>query len=264
MKAIILAAGEGKRLRPLTKNKPKCMIQLFGKSLLEWQIKTFQECGIHDIIVVTGYHNETINFSNIKCIKNQKFNQTNMIESLFCAKDYLNQDVIISYGDIVFERKIIKNLMDSNNNFSIVVDLDWKDYWNIRFKNPILDAESLKMDQTGTIQNIGQKVTSLSEIEGQYIGLMRFKAEGIEFLKKFYESMKTKALNGENPLNKSIPFEKSYMTDLLYALIKNGQKLKAVTTHNGWLELDTIEDFQLYTKMYKEGTITKFIKLKCF
>ena len=61
MNAIILAAGQGKRLASLTKNKPKCMINLFGKTLLEWQVSVFKKCGISDISVVTGYHSELIN-----------------------------------------------------------------------------------------------------------------------------------------------------------------------------------------------------------
>ena len=65
MKAIILAAGEGKRLRPLTNNTPKGLVNLFGKSLLQWQIETFRSCQIDDISVVRGYLSKMIKFENI-------------------------------------------------------------------------------------------------------------------------------------------------------------------------------------------------------
>ena len=60
MNAIILAAGKGERLHPLTENKPKCLVELFGKSLLQWQISAFHEFGIDDITVVSGYKSEEI------------------------------------------------------------------------------------------------------------------------------------------------------------------------------------------------------------
>ena len=69
LKVIILAAGQGERLRPLTKNLPKCMVNLFGKSILERQIDIFQKLGIDDISVVTGYCEQKINIKNIKKLK---------------------------------------------------------------------------------------------------------------------------------------------------------------------------------------------------
>ena len=102
MKAIILAAGKGTRLTPFTDNFPKGMIKLFNKTLIEMQIENFQMCGITDITIVTGYKSEKISFPKIKIIKNEFFDSTNMNESLFCAKEELNDSVIISYSDIIF------------------------------------------------------------------------------------------------------------------------------------------------------------------
>ena len=108
MNAIILAAGKGERLRPLTDNRPKCLVKLFGKSILEWQIESFQNLGITDITVVTGYLSDLINFPSVKIIKNNKFNTTNMLETLFCAETSFTNSTIISYGDIIFESSILK------------------------------------------------------------------------------------------------------------------------------------------------------------
>ena len=88
IKGIILAAGEGKRLKHLTKNCPKCMVRLFGKSLLQYQIETFRKCGIKDITVIKGHKGEMINFSGIKYYDNKDYKSTNMVETLFCAEDY--------------------------------------------------------------------------------------------------------------------------------------------------------------------------------
>ena len=114
MNAIILAAGKGERLKPLTQNIPKCLVKLFGKSLLDWQIETFHKLGIFDITVITGYKSEFISSLEIKKIVNKRFESTNMVETLFCAQSELKDSTIVSYGDIIFEEKIMKKLVGSS------------------------------------------------------------------------------------------------------------------------------------------------------
>ena len=105
LKSIILAAGQGNRLRPLTNEKPKCMVELFGKSLIEHQINAYTSCNISDINIVTGFRSDSITISNVRYFRNEHYEITNMVESLFCAEEILNGNVIVSYGDIIFENK---------------------------------------------------------------------------------------------------------------------------------------------------------------
>lgn len=261
MKAIILAAGEGKRLRPLTNNTPKCMVNLFGKSLLQWQIETFRSCQIDDISVVTGYRSELINLPRLKIFQNKKFETTNMVESLFCASQELSEQTIVSYGDIIFEKKVLDKLIQSKADFSVIVDKNWKRYWEIRFDNPLNDAESLKIDTDDNITSIGKKTQKIDEIEGQYIGLMKFQNTGLEKIKKFYEKIKSQSTNNSNPINPLVSFQQSFMTDFLQGLINDGCKLKAVEIENGWLELDTINDYNKYTELYSKNKLSEFIDL---
>ena len=72
-----------------------------------------------------------------------------MVESLFCASQELNEQTIVSYGDIIFEKKVLDKLIQSKADFSVVVDKNWKRYWEMRFDNPLDDAESLKIDTDG-------------------------------------------------------------------------------------------------------------------
>ena len=261
MKAIILAAGEGKRLRPLTNNTPKCLVNLFGKSLLQWQIETFRSCQIDDISVVTGYRSKLINLPELKIFQNKKFETTNMVESLFCASQELSEQTIVSYGDIIFEKKVLDKLIQSKADFSVIVDKNWKRYWEIRFDNPLNDAESLKIDTDDNITSIGQKTQKIDEIEGQYIGLMKFQNAGLEKIKKFYEKTGSQSTNNSNPLNPLVSFQQSFMTDFLQGLINDGCKLKAVEIENGWLELDTINDYNKYTELYSKNKLSEFIDL---
>ena len=259
MKAIVLAAGEGKRLQPLTLSSPKCLVNLFGKSILEWQLQVFRSCNINDISIVTGYLKDMIKFDDVTYFENPKFSTTNMVETLFCAKDKLEDSVIVSYGDIIFQKDVLQKLINSKDDISVVIDKKWKKYWEIRTTQPLNDVESLVLEN-GFIQNIGQKVSSLDEIEGQYIGLMKFQNEGLEFLKTFYHSAKNESFM-DNIMNPDIPFEKSYMTDLLQGLINSGCKLKAVLIENGWLELDNYHDYEVYNKKFKDKTIFEFFSL---
>jgi len=259
MNAIILAAGQGKRLHPLTLAKPKCMIELFGNSLLEKQLSVFRKCGINDITVVTGYKSETIDFPNVSYIENKNFMNTNMIESLFSAVENFSDSTIVSYGDIIFEEKILKKLINSKNDFSIIIDKKWERYWKIRSNNPINDLESLELDDKQNIISIGKKVKTLNEIEGQYIGLMKFQNYAIRKIKSFYSLCKeTYHTTHSNPLNSRLPFENSYMTDFLQGLIDSGNELKSIPIENGWLELDTIDDYNLYTDENLNKKITEF------
>jgi len=262
MNAIILAAGKGERLRPLTNKIPKCMVKLFDKTILKYQIDVFRSCKINDITVVTGYEADKIKMEGVNFLHNQNYDTTNMVETLFCAKEKLTENVIISYGDIIFEKQVLQKLINSNWDSSVIIDNQWKKYWQMRFENPLDDVESLRIDENGLITNIGMKVNSLEEIQGQYIGLMKFKNEGVKNLKKIYEKAKLKSVKGVNLLNENIPFEKSYMTDLIQAMINEGVKINAVKITNGWLELDSIDDYNLYQKKNNEGTISELISLK--
>ena len=259
MNAIILAAGEGKRLHPLTLTKPKCMVELFGKPILERQLSIFKKCGIDDICIVTGFKSELINYPNVDYIKNPNFMKTNMLESLFCASKKFTESTIVSYGDILFEQQVLKKLIDSKSDFSIIIDKQWEKYWKIRSNNPLTDLESLRHDDMQNITSIGQKVSDLNEIQGQYIGLMKFQNNAIKIIKSFYaKSKETFESTNLNPLNSSLSFENSYMTDFLQGLINYGQKLKAISIENSWLELDNIDDYKLYTNKNLEKQILEF------
>lgn len=263
MRAIILAAGQGIRLRPLTDKIPKCLLEFSGKTILDRLIQTFRSCDINDIIIVRGYRSDCINFPGIHYYNNEKFSKTSMVESLFCAKKEIEDSVIISYADIIFEKNVLKKLIESKDDVCGVVDKDWEKYWKIRTSEPLSDAESLVLDKNNYILNIGEKnLKNIEKIDGQFIGLIKFQNSGITVLKDFYERMRSESSNGYNQLNPSLGFEQSTLTNLLQGLIKSGQKIKAVLIKNGWLEFDTLNDYKIYNNMLKNNTIKKLISLE--
>ena len=188
MKIIVLAAGQGTRLRPLTENVPKCMVPLKGKPLIDYQLDLFKSKSINDITIVGGYLIEKLKSKNVNLITNKVYATTNMVHSLFCAEKELNDDVIISYGDIVYNEKVLQKLIDSNENISIVVDKNWKEYWTARMDDPLVDAETLKI-KDGKIIEIGKKPNHYDDIEGQYIGLIKFSKKILKEIVQFYNGL---------------------------------------------------------------------------
>ena len=178
-----------------------------------------------------------------------------MVETLFCAKDELKNETIVSYGDIIFEEKIVQKLIDSQSDMSVIVDEKWHDVWKLRFENPLNDAESMRINESGNITNLGQPVSNIDEIQGQFIGLMKFKNKGINDLKTYYDDAKKLSKGKNNPLNPTLPFENSYMTDLLNYLISVGCELKAIKIQNGWLELDSLSDYELYKNLNQTNSL---------
>ena len=136
-RALILAAGQGTRLMPITIDKPKCLVDLFGKSILQRQVDTFIESGITNIHVVAGYLSHKIKNFGFSISINSEYYKTNMVETLFSARSFIEQngDLIISYGDIIFEQKNLDLLLNSNDEISLMIDKQWKDLWKIRIEN---------------------------------------------------------------------------------------------------------------------------------
>ena len=145
MRAIILAAGEGKRLRPYTNDRPKCMVEIEGVSLIDRQIKILRSKGVEEIIIIGGYKSDMLEGKGNKLVTNPRYHETNMVWSLFCAEEFLVGDVIISYGDIVYSSKIISALVNSNYDISVTIDMNWESYWRDRNEESLRRCRNLEI-----------------------------------------------------------------------------------------------------------------------
>jgi choline kinase len=238
MKSIILAAGEGTRLRPYTNSRPKCLVEVDGKSLLDRQLEILKSAGVSDNVVVGGYLADQLKDKGSRFYLNPRYDETNMVWTLFCAEEELDSELIVTYGDIVYSKDVLKSLLKSDADISLTIDLDWQQYWEDRLEDPLDDAETLKLDDDGMILELGQKPKSLNEIEGQYMGLMKFSLKGLRVLKEIFYRGKKDGKIGSKPV------ENAYMTDLLQAIINYGTKIQSVPVHGGWIEIDTVDDLE--------------------
>lgn len=244
MKIIILAAGQGTRLRPLTDNKPKCMVELHGKPLLHHQLETLEKCGVEkqNIALVAGYLQEALIAPGIKQYRNDDYDKTNMVGTLFAAEDCMqeDEDLIISYGDIVYTPEVFNKLLTTQGELVIAADLDWYKLWKLRMDNPLDDAETFKMTDTGKVLELGKKPQTQADAEAQYIGLIKIAGNKVKDFIQHYKNMdKAATYDGKDYAN-------MYMTSLLQHLIDNGWHAQAALINNGWLEVDSLEDLEAY------------------
>ena len=255
---MILAAGQGTRLRPLTNHKPKCLVPLLDKPLLAHQYQVLQQCGIQDIQVVCGFCAEQIRELGYACIENPHYANTNMVSSLFCARAVLRkaaarqQDVIIAYGDIVYQADNLRAVLDSRAEIAVMTDRKWRDLWHLRMQDPLMDAETLKTDTRNHIIELGKKPKGYDDIQGQYTGLFKFRADKILDIIRFYEHL------DQNLSYDGKDFNNMYMTTFLQLLIDNNFQTKAVWVDNGWLEIDSVADLEVYESLAKQGRLDNF------
>jgi L-glutamine-phosphate cytidylyltransferase len=255
--AIILAAGRGTRLHKYTADLPKGMLLVNGKTIIERQIETYRRNGIHNIVVVRGYMADKIPYSDVKYFFNDRFATTNMVESLFVAETEFHGDVIISYADIIFEDRVLKLAIDDQRDISVLVDMDWHDYWKARYGRVDFDTESLTLGLDDTIVELGKSDPPIEEIDGRYVGMLRLSSNGVAAFRDLYFRAREQ-FAGKAWINN---FEQAFMTDFLQALIANGQKIFACKTKRGWYEFDTNEDYEIFNKLVLDKSIGRFIEI---
>ena len=150
------------------------------------QLKILKAEGLNDILMIGGYKADMLKTKDAKLKINPRYHETNMVWTLFSAEEDLEGDLIVSYGDIVYSQDILQNLLKSNLDIAVTIDKDWESYWVARNENPLDDAETLKLREDGTIFEIGKKPKSLDEIDGQYMGLMKFSQKGVKQIKQIW------------------------------------------------------------------------------
>lgn len=257
MRAIILAAGQGTRLRPYTDSIPKCMVELAGKPLLHHQLKVLRDAGLSKILLVGGYRAERLNAEGVEIELNPKFATTNMVSTLFCAEEWMQEgeDLIIAYGDIIYEPKVLQSLLAADAPIAISVDKQWQRLWEARMEDPLKDAETLKLQEGNRVIEVGKKPQSLEEIQGQYMGLIKVRGDTVKQFRKAWHSLDRDAhYDGQD-------FDNMYMTSFIQHLIDTGVVVQAAFTDGGWIEVDSVEDLDFYNQLHKAGTQDKFVTL---
>jgi len=238
MRAIILAAGRGSRLGALTQEQPKCLTLLAGKSLLDWQLEALRGAGISQIGIVRGYLAEKLARSGLAYFANPRWTESNMVESLLCAGVWLEREpFILSYADLAYPAQAILALKDEPGDIVVAYDPHWFELWQARFENPLADAETFEIDPQGRLTEIGARATTRDQIQGQYMGLLKFSVAGWNRTREFLNSLD------------AAQRQRLDMTALLRLLVAAGWTIQTVPVACRWYEVDNENDLQIYSSL---------------
>jgi phosphoenolpyruvate phosphomutase len=251
VKAVILAAGFDERLMPLVSDRPKAMLEVKGKSILGRQVDALQQSGIRQIAVVRGYKKEQMNLPNVRYYDNDAFEDSGEIESLMSAGAELEGPVIVLYGDILFDRHILDRLLESADDITIACDRSWPDTRDRRDAAGLdLVVESpaprrhhrfLSDEQSVRVTTIGARLDPW-RATAEFIGMAKLSARGCEILRDVYRDLRESRAG--QPVHESATLAAAKLTDLLHEVIRRGHPVASVGVYQGWLEVDTFDDYR--------------------
>lgn len=219
-------------MKSLTDDRPKCLVDFRGKPLLDWQIGALREAGVEEIGVVTGYRREMLAARGLKEFHNPRWAQTQMVSSLACASSWLQErPCIVSYSDIFYAANAIRSLIETAADIAITYDPNWLVLWKERFTDPLIDAETFRLRADGRLAEIGLRPKTVEEVQGQYMGLLRFTPRGWSEVKRI-RSLLTPAER-----------DTMHMTGTLQKIVEAGRLPIAAVPYAGqWGEFDSDQD----------------------
>ena len=243
--AVVLAASRGKGLEALTEDKPKVMLPVAGKPLLRWMVDGFKKQGVNDITVVGGYRAEAIDRAGIKVVVNERHAETGELASLACAIDKLRDDTVIAYGDLMFRSYILRDLLDSEADFCVVVDSSATQPGG----EGLVQASGTTRDlafcssadtrelfgQRITLQRIAPSVNPMEpqRVDGQWAGLVSVRGKGLARMQAMVAKLRERK-----------DFDKLDVPALLNALVAAGEQIDVVYVHGHWRNVNDLEDFR--------------------
>ena len=224
MKAVILAAGLGLRLSGLTLGKPKCLLELHGKSILRHQLDLLDACGVTEITIITGFGAESIRAhapETARFVHYPDFASTNNLLTLHYCRHLLVDELLVLFADVLLSRKALQDCISCPADFALLVDSSRCLAGTMRVR--LLD---------NAITDIGSHIPT-TEGHGNFVGVARFSKPGSELLSA--ELVQIAAARDCSA---------AYYTDALASLAAKGHRLECVRVDkNSWLEVDTKEDY---------------------
>ncbi|MGH6636922.1 MAG: phosphoenolpyruvate mutase [Gammaproteobacteria bacterium] len=236
-RAVILAATRGHALKDLTAHKPKVMVPVAGKPLLARLVAEFKRQGVNDLAVVAGYRADAIDVPGVRVALNPRHEQTGELASLACARQELEGNAVILYGDLLFRGYILRDLLERRDPLVAVVDSAMTaapisgtpDY---AYCNAIDDRSYLDQD-VDLLSVSNQPECELGKPVGRWIGMIKANGEGSRWL---HEAL--------NELIKQEDFDRLGVPDLLNYLVAQGKRIKVLYIHGHWLDVNSLEDLE--------------------
>ena len=243
MKAVIIAAGRGKRLGPHTQQRPKCLVEVAGRTILDRQLESFRHNGIRDICVITGWQGHLIDRPGLSYRRNQDWERNNILLSLSHAHDFLDDETIVTYSDLVMTpatlAPLVAHVMD--RPFALQADTDYAAYYQGRSDHPVGEAESIIWDeQTMAVREVGKRIPHKEATMGEFTGVWRLSREGCLLWTQAFRQAQQET--GDGPFGYAPCFTQAFLTDLMMWLMARGVGFSAVPGRRQVMEIDTEQD----------------------
>ena len=239
MKSIIIAAGSGRRIPEFSKIIPKSLIKINKKSILKRQIDLMTKSKINQIAIVKGFKSNKIQYKKKKYFYNKNYKKNEQLDSLFSAKEWFTDDLLITFSDIIYDESIIKKMTRCKHNFTIAVQKNWKKKYKKRFDHPINQADKVLI-KNNNIKDIGKKLSE-GKTNGEFLGIFKISKEICNIFINHYKILK-----------KTKKTEKLQIHDFFRYLIKKNINIKPTYVNGKYMEIDTYNDFKIAKEMFNE------------
>jgi choline kinase len=248
-RAILVAAGRGRRLGAHTDEIPKCMVPVGRQPLLGWIWDALRAAGIEELVVIRGYRGDVLEgfvrslVPDAVFVDNHDWQTNNILLSLGCARRYLDQPCLISYADIIFTRAVAAAAVASPAEIGLVIDREFRSIYVGRTEHPLDEGEVADLMPDGSVARVGKRALPAAEAVGEFIGLSVLGVRGAKAVARTLDALDHR-FNGrdQEPFQRAASYRNAYLTDLWQHLIDGGLRLDPVFIDGGWREIDTGQD----------------------
>ncbi len=246
MKGILIGAGRGRRLMPLTEDVPKCYAEIGGRRILDWSLEALRSAGLSDIVFIGGYLIDRVraDYPELRFRENAAWADNNILASLFHAEAEMAQGFVSSYTDILYTPEAVQRLVASPADIALLVDTDWRRRYAPRTEHPETDGEKVRL-AAGRVIEVNRAIPP-AEAPAEFTGVARFTPAGARLLAEHYHRAR-QAFDGR-PFRGAASFARAYLIDLLQHMLEAGVTMAAVETHGGYFEIDTTQDHALASR----------------
>jgi choline kinase len=264
-RAILIAAGRGKRLGTHTDEIPKCMVEIGGKPILGWVWDALSNVGVDELIVIRGYRGDVLEqfvrsfVQNVTFVDNHEWETNNVLLSLAHARPFLDRPTYLTYSDIVFTRAVAAAAAASTAEIGLVIDRDFRSIYDGRTEHPLEEGEVADLLPDGTVARVGKKALPPADAVGEFIGLSRLGPRGVNIAARTLDQIAQRYIGREEePFQRAARYRNAYLTDLWQELIDTGIQIDPIFIEGQWREIDTGQDLerarQLLESRSKEWT----------
>ena len=222
MRGVVLGAGLGIRLRPMTETIPKCLLDVGGCSILAVQLRMLGQIGVTDVVVVTGHaawRLEEHAIPRFRCVHNPDFAVSNQAASLWAAREELNGDSFLLFGDVVFSPRVLEDLLRSDAPHRLAVS-----------RHGRYDEQADKViDAQGRIRRLGKRRVACEDATGEFIGVAFLEASAVDGFRAALET----TIRADR---------QAFLYDVYQRCVEMGTVVRAVDVTTPWIEIDTPED----------------------